>query len=169
MRKLRSLITRAAVLTLLTATHSMPAGAAFLSGVRVHFISGPVSVASGQTATACASNPDDSPAAVLVALLQADNGTVVQTHQTTLQPGTDTCLSWVRQLQPNTPQSALNVYAVVVPNGRIDSAGRIVQDRPGGGCITASLQVQTPAVANVAGQTIVYSQMIKHNHRGDDD
>ena len=129
----------ATFLTLVAAICSTSAQAAFVSDVEMHFVSGPVDVGPGQSANACATNPDDSPVAVLIALLQADTGNILQTRQMTLQPGRRTCLAWTSPLQSVGQSPA--IYAVVVPNGRIDSAG----------------------------QTILYALMIKHHHYGNAD
>lgn len=58
-------ITAAAIVAAVGAC--VPARAALLSGVQVYFISGPLSLATGQSASACATNPDNSPISVLIA------------------------------------------------------------------------------------------------------
>ena len=142
-----------------------PLHAAVLSGVQVHFISGPVSLSAGQSATACATNPDDSPISILIGLLQADSSSLLASRQITLQPGMGVCLGYARPTGQQQQELSPNVYAVVIPNGRVDSLGRIVQVSPGGGgCIVASLQIQTLPINNFPGQTIVYAQMIQHHH-----
>jgi hypothetical protein len=65
------------------------AAAAFLA-------SGPVSLLGGQTANACAVNPEDSPMSVLIALLAADNGNLLGSRRATLQPGTGACVAYTR-------------------------------------------------------------------------
>lgn len=147
-----------------------PLDASVLFEVEVHFASGPVSLQVGQTASSCTVNPDSDPISILIALLQADNGNLLTTRQLVLQPGTEGCVHYTRPApQGNMNLPSLNVYTVVVPNGRIEASGRIVQDRPGsGGCIIGFLQIQTPAFSNAPGQTILYSQMIKHHHAPND-
>lgn len=153
---------------LLAACTRGTAKGAVLSGVEVHFISGPIALNTGQSASACAVNPDDSPISVLIALLEADTSSLLASRQITLQPGIGVCIAYSRTPGPQAQQFSPNVYAVVIPNGRLDAQGRIVQDRPGGGggCIVASLQIQTLPIGNVPAQTIAYAQMIKHLHTG---
>jgi hypothetical protein len=139
-----------------------PAHATVLYQVQMHFASGPISLAAGQNASACAVNPDSDPVAILIALLTADSSSLLTYREVTLQPGQGACVSYDRGVPPANQQSP-NVYAVVVPNGRLEAnTGRIVQDRPGsGGCIVASLQIAL-APNNTPGQTILSVQMIKH-------
>ena len=113
--------------------------------------SGPVSVAAGQNASVCATNPDNSPVSILVALLQADTGSLIATKQQILQSGGGTCLNSLGQTQGN-------LIGLVVANAHLTELGAIVQDRPGGGggCITASVQIQTSPVNNTPGQTFLY-------------
>jgi hypothetical protein len=141
-----------------------PLHATVLSGVEDYFASGPAYLMGGQSASACATNPDDSPVSVLIGLLQADTSSLLAKSQIILQPGLGVCVSYSRGVPPAANTPSANVYAVVVPNGTIDSSGRIIQDRPGsGGCIVASLQIQMVTLNNTPGQTIVYAQMIKYH------
>jgi hypothetical protein len=135
--------------------------AAVLFQVQMHFASGPISLGIGQSANTCAVNPDSETVPVLIALLAADNSTVLAIRQATLQPGAGVCLNYTR-VPNNVNVQPQSVYAVVVPNGSLDANGRIFQFAPGGGggCIVASLQIQVP----VLGQTILYAQMIRHDH-----
>jgi hypothetical protein len=59
-----------------------------------------------------------------------------------------------------------NVVGIVVPNAHLSGQGAIVQDRPGGGCITASLQIQSVNPNNVVGQTLLYLPMQEHHEHG---
>jgi hypothetical protein len=81
-----------------------------------------------------------------------------------LQPGEGACLNFVQpSQQPNgPPANALNVVGIVVPSAHLSGQGAIVQDRPGGGCITASLQIQSVGSSNVVGQTLLYVPMQEH-------
>lgn len=129
-------------------------------------VSGPVSLMSGQNASVCLTNVDDSPVSILIGLLQADNGSLLAVREATLQPGEGACLNFAQPSpQPNQqPSPAVNVFGIVVPNAHLSGQGAIVQDRPGGGCITASLQIQS-----VANDIIVSSQYVPmqehHEHR----
>jgi len=137
---------------------------ALANGVLFDFqVSGPVGLAAGQNASVCATNLDSSPISVLIALLQADNGSLLARTAVTLQAGTGTCLNYSFPPSPNGPTPARNVIGLVVPNARITDLGAIVQDRPGGGCITASLQIQAGTLNNVAGQTFLYVPMQEHH------
>jgi hypothetical protein len=145
-----------------------PSYATVLFEVQMHFASGPISLSAGQAASTCAVNPDSETVPVLVALLTADNSVLLASRQAILQPGAGVCLNYTRPPTPNNISQSQNVYAVVVPRGSLDANGRIVQVSPGpGGCIVASLQIQLPIFNNVPGQTILYAQMIKHDHTDD--
>jgi hypothetical protein len=129
--------------------------------------SGPVALTLGQNASVCVTNVDDSPISILIGLLQADNGSLLAAREAALQPGEGTCLNFSRQSpQPNqTPEAGSNVVGIVVPNAHLSGQGAIVQDRPGGGCITASVQIQTASPNNSVGQTQLYLPMQEH-HEG---
>jgi hypothetical protein len=130
---------------------------AFDNSVKNFQVSGPVGLMPGQTASICATNLDNSPAAVLIALLQADTGTLLATRQDQLAPGAGSCLNVTRNSQPN---GSANVIGVVVPNAHLTEFGVIVQDRPGGGgCIVASVQIQAASPNNTSGQTFLYVPM----------
>jgi len=137
----------------------------FEDSVQDFQVSGPVALHGGQNASVCATNLDDSPVSILIGLLQADTPSLLASKQVTLAPGAGTCLNFTRQ----NSQSDGNVIAVVIPNGR-GSQGVIVQDRPGGGCITASLQIQFGTASNLPGQTFLYVPMQEHReaHRRHD-
>jgi hypothetical protein len=127
-------------------------------------ISGPVSLNAGQNAGVCVTNLDDSPVSILIGLLQADTPSLLASKQVTLAPGAGACLNFSRQLQPNgNAPAAGNVIGVVIPNGRVNSQGVIVQVGPGGGCITASLQIQFASPNNLPGQTFLYVPMQEHH------
>lgn len=129
--------------------------------------SGPVGLGGAQFASVCATNLDSSPISVLIALLQADNGSLLASLPVTLQPGSGTCLNSTFPASPNGPAATRNVIGLVVPNARVAGQGAIVQDRPGGGCITASLQIQAATLNNVVGQTFLYVPMQVHHHAAD--
>ena len=143
-----------------------PSRAAVLSGVQLYWASGPVALLTGQTANACATNPEDSPISVLIALLSADNGSLLASRQVALQPGMGACVAYTHPVPQQgilSLQLSPNVYAVVIQGGRLESTGRIVQDRPGGGaCIVASLQIQLATPNNTPGQTILFAQMLEY-------
>jgi hypothetical protein len=126
-------------------------------------LSGPVALNAGQNASVCATNLDDSPVSILIGLLQADTPSLLASKQVTLAPGAGACLNFSRQLQPNgNAPTAGNVIGVVIPNGRVNSQGVIVQVGPGGGCITASLQIQFASANNLPGQTFLFVPMQEH-------
>jgi len=115
--------------------------------------SGPVGLLPGQTASVCAANLDSSPVSVLIALFQPSTGALLASKQVQLGSGLGDCLNF------SSPQAGPNVIGLVVQNGRVNAQGAIVQDRPGGGCITASVQIQTSNLNNTAGQTFLYVPM----------
>jgi hypothetical protein len=127
--------------------------------------SGPVSLGPGQNANVCVTNVDESPVSILIGLLQADTGSLLAVEQATLPPGEGACLAFTQpSVQPNQqPASGFNVVGIVVPNAQLSGQGAIVQDRPGGGCITASLQIQTVDANNVVAQTLLYLPMQEHH------
>jgi hypothetical protein len=127
-------------------------------------VSGPVGLAPGQNAGVCVTNVDDSPVSILIGLLQADTGSLLAVKEAALQPGEGACLNFAQpSQQPNgPPANAANVVGIVVPNAHLSGQGAIVQDRPGGGCITASLQIQSVGSNNVVGQTLLYVPMQEH-------
>jgi hypothetical protein len=127
-------------------------------------VSGPVALAPGQNAGVCVTNVDDSPVSILIGLLQADTGSLLAVREAALQPGEGACLNFAQpSQQPNgPPANAANVVGIVVPNAHLSGQGAIVQDRPGGGCITASLQIQSVGSNNVVGQTLLYVPMQEH-------
>jgi len=136
----------------------------FEDSVRDFQVSGPVALNAGQNASVCATNLDDSPVSILIGLLQADTPSIIAVKQVTLASGAGACLNFTGQPSPNgNPQTAANVIGVIVPNGRVNGQGAIVQDRPGGGCITASLQIQFGAANNTPGQTFLYVPMQEHH------
>ncbi|HZR28399.1 MAG TPA: hypothetical protein VFA71_06430 [Terriglobales bacterium] len=136
----------------------------FEDSVQDFQVSGPVALSSGQNASVCATNLDDSPVSILIGLLQADGPSILAVKQVTLASGAGACLNFTRQLQPNgNPQSGANVIGVVLQGGRVNSQGAIVQDRPGGGCIAASLQIQFGAANNTPTQTFLYVPMQEHH------
>ncbi len=144
----------------------------FEDSVRDFQISGPVALSSGQNASVCATNLDDSPVSILIGLLQADTSGILATKQITLAPGAGSCLNFTRQQSNGNPQISANVIGVVIPDGHVNGQGEIVQDRPGGGCITASLQIQFSAQNNMPGQTFLYVPLQEHHEthrRGDRD
>ena len=129
--------------------------------------SGPVGLAAGQNASVCATNLDSSPISILIGMLQADTGSLLANKAVTLQPGTGTCLNYSFPPSPNGPTPTRNVIGLVVPNAHFIEPGAIIQDRPGGGgCITASLQIQAATLNNVAGQTFLYVPMHEHQESG---
>jgi hypothetical protein len=117
--------------------------------------SGPVSLAAGQNASVCATNLDNSPVFILIALLQADNGSLLAVRQEQLQAGGGSCLNFARSVQ--TPSG--NVIGLAARNAHLTELGAIVQDRPGDGCIAASVQIQAAGVNNIPGQTFLYAPM----------
>ena len=123
--KLRLIIPLAALLL-------QPARASVLfeNNVLFHFqASGPVSLATGQNASVCATNLDNSPVSVAIGLLQPDTRTLIASKQQTLQSGEGTCLNFT----PGPNQQGGNVIGLVVPNAQLNDLGGIVQIRPGGG------------------------------------
>lgn len=139
----------------------------FQHSVRDYYASGPVTVQAGQRASACATNLDESPVSILIGLLTADTGSLLASEQVTLQPGTGVCISY--HLPPSQGEEQIapkNVVSVVVPHGVLQQNGEIVQDRPGGGCITASLQVQALTLNNILGPTLLYVPGIEHHSGG---
>jgi hypothetical protein len=122
--------------------------------------SGPVALGSGQGASVCVTNVDESPVGILIGLLQADTGSLLAVKEAALQPGEGTCLSFTSQAN-QTPGS--NVVGIVVPNAHLSGQGAIVQDRPSGGCITASLQIQSVSPNNTPAQTMLYVPMQEHH------
>src|SRR5438046_251814 len=104
--------------------------APFQNNVLINFqASGPVNLMTGQNASVCATNLDNSPVAVLIALLQPDNGSVLGVQQQQLQPGGGSCLDLVRTQQPKGPAQG-NVIGFVVANAHLTELGAVVQDRP---------------------------------------
>ena len=130
--------------------------------------SGPVALGPGQNASVCVTNVDESPVSILIGLLQADTGSLLAVQKATLPPGEGACLSFTQpSVQPNQQlASGVNVVGIVVPNAQLSGQGAIVQDRPGGGCITASLQIQTVDASNIVVQTLFYVAMQKHHEHG---
>jgi hypothetical protein len=130
--------------------------------------SGPVALRPGQHASVCVTNVDASPISILIGLLQADTGSLLAVRETTLPPGEGACLNFIQPSpQANQqPSPGGTVVGIVVPNAHLGGQGAIVQDRPGGGCIAASLQVQTVDAANGFGQTLVYVPMQEHHEHG---
>jgi len=132
--------------------------AVFDRSVQAFQASGPVSLNAGQTASACATNLDGSPVFILIALLQADNGSLLGTQQVQLPAGGGSCLNFNRTAQSNIQSG--NIIGVIVANGHLTELGVILQDRPGsGGCIAASLQIQSTTINNTGGQTFLYVPM----------
>jgi len=130
--------------------------------------SGPVALRPGQNASVCVTNVDESPISILIGLLQADTGSLLAVRETTILPGEGACLNFIQPSpQANQqPSPAGNVAGIIVPNAHLSGQGAIVQDRPGGGCIAASLQVQTVDAANGLGQTLLYVPMQEHHEHG---
>jgi len=130
--------------------------------------SGPVALAPGQNAGVCVTNVDDSPVSILIGLLQADTGSLLAVREAAVQPGEGVCLNFTQPSpQPNgPPANGSTVVGIVVPNAHLSGQGAIVQDRPGGGCITSSLQIQSVDPNNVVGQTLLYVPMQEHHERG---
>lgn len=128
--------------------------------------SGPAGLSAGQNASVCATNLDSSPVSVLIALLQADNGSLLASQTVTLQAGAGKCLNYSFPPSPNGPAPARNVIGLVAPSAHLTEPGAIIQDRPGGGCISASLQIQAATLNNVAGQTFLYVPMQDHHESG---
>ena len=148
------------ILALMMLPYPASASVLFENSVLNDFhVSGPVALAPGQNAGVCVTNVDDSPVSILIGLLQADTGSLLAVKEAALQPGEGACLNFAQpSQQPNGP----NVVGIVVPNAHLSGQGGIVQDRPGGGCITASLQIQSVGSNNVAGQTLLYVPMQEH-------
>ena len=116
--------------------------------------SGPVGLLAGQTSSVCAANLDSSPISVLIALFQPSTGALLASKQVQLASGVGDCLNF------SSLQAGSNVIGFVVQNGRVNDQGAIVQDRPGGGgCIAASVQIQTSNPNNAPGQTFLYVPM----------
>jgi hypothetical protein len=130
-------------------------------------VSGPVGLMPGQNASVCATNLDNSPASILIALLDASNSGILAVREAALQPGEGVCLNFTKDQQPNGPSSSgSNVVGLIVPNGRVDGQGAIVQSvGPGGGCIAASLQIQLLTPDNTLGQTLLFAPMLEHHER----
>ncbi len=147
-----------AALTLSTVIAPFAGATSFDHSVQDFYASGPVAVVQGERAHACAQNLDESPISILIALLVASNGSVLAEKQVILQPGAGVCID---SATPSAQQS-LNLVSVLVPNGRLNANNTIVQDRPGGGCIAASMQVQVFAQDNISGQTLLYVPMLQH-------
>lgn len=121
--------------------------------------SGPVSLMGGQNASVCATNLDNSPVAILIALFQADNGSLLGFRQDVLQPGGGSCLNYLKTPQPNPLTQGGNVVGLVAANAHLEQ-GTIVQVGPGGGgCIAASLQIQGTTIYNAPSQTFLYVPM----------
>jgi hypothetical protein len=159
----------AALVALVCVTQFAAASVLFENSVLRDFqASGPVALTPGQNASVCVTNVDDSPLSILIGLLQADNGSLLAVREAALQPGEGTCLNFSRQSpQPNQPpEVGTNVVGIVVPNAHLSGQGAIVQDRPGGGCITASLQIQSMGLNNTPGQTLLYLAMQEHREHG---
>jgi hypothetical protein len=136
----------------------------FENNVLFHFqASGPVSLATGQNASVCATNLDNSPVSAVIALLQLDTRTLIASKQQMLQSGGGTCLNFA----PGPNQQGGNLIGLVVPNAQLNDLGGIVQIGPsGGGCIAASLQVQAITINNIVGQTFLYVPMKDFNETG---
>ncbi|GAC1417954.1 MAG: hypothetical protein NVSMB62_09210 [Acidobacteriaceae bacterium] len=148
---------------------SFPARASVLfeRSVRDYYASGPVTLQGGQRASACTTNLDESPISILIGLLTADTGSLLASEHITLQPGTGVCISYHMPVSQGDNQIApKNVVGVVVPNGFLQQNGEIVQDRPGGGCITASVQIQTFTPNLTLGQTLLYVPFLQHHSSG---
>lgn len=127
--------------------------------------SGPVALGTGQSASVCVTNVDDSPTKILIGLLQADTGSLLAVQEASLPPGQGACLNFAMPTQGDIqPPATGNVVGIVVPGGRLMDQGTIVQDAPGGGCITASVQIQTFS-PNGPGQTLIYIPMQEHRER----
>jgi hypothetical protein len=153
--KIRMMILPLVALLLQPARGSVP----FQNNVLFKFqASGPVSLLTGQNASVCATNLDNSQVSIVIGLLQADTGSLLSVKQQVLPAGGGTCLNFVGS--PN-QQVQVNVIGLVVPNASLTDLGAIVQqDRPGsGGCIAASLQVQATTINNTLGQTFLYVPM----------
>lgn len=151
------------------ALSSLPACAsvAFERSVKDYYASGPVTVQGGQKASACTTNLDDSPISILIGLLTADTGSLLASEHVTLQPGTGVCVSFHLPASQGENQAvARNVVGVVVPNGFLQQNGEIVQDRPGGGCITSSVQIQAITPNDTLGQTLLYAPLLQHHSGG---
>jgi hypothetical protein len=120
--------------------------------------SGPVSLLTGQNASVCATNLDNSQVSIVIGLLQADTGTLLSAKQQVLPAGGGTCLNFVGS--PNQQVQSNNVIGLIVANASLTDLGAIVQNSPGGGgCIAASLQVQATTINNTVGQTLLYVPM----------
>jgi hypothetical protein len=148
---------------------AVSASVLFENSVLIDFyVSGPVALAPGQNAGVCVTNVDDSPVSILIGLLQADTGSLLAVRQAAMQPGEGACLSFTQPPAPNgPPANGSNVVGIVVPNAHLSGQGAIVQDRPGGGCITASLQIQSvDPTNNLVGQTLLYVPMQEHHEHG---
>jgi hypothetical protein len=166
----RMVVTRAAAFVVLALLPQLAGGSVLFENSVLHDFqaSGPVALTLGQNASVCVTNVDDSPISILIGLLQADNGSLLAVREAALPPGEGTCLNFSRQSpQPNQPPEAgSNVVGIVVPNAHLSGQGAIVQDRPGGGCITASLQIQSMGLNNTPGQTLLYLAMQEHREHG---
>jgi hypothetical protein len=125
----------------------------FENNIRDLLASGPVGLMPGQAASVCAANLDSSPISILIGLMQPSTGALLASKQVQLASGVGDCLNF------SSPQTGSNVIGFVVQNGRVNSQGAIVQDRPGGGCIAASVQIQTSNLNNTPGQTFLYVPM----------
>lgn len=170
MNRLRLMATWAfmscAVLVLATAP---AAGSVLFENSVLHdfHASGPVLLGPGQNASVCVTDVDESPVSILIGLLQADTGSLLAVREAALQPGEGTCLNFISPAPQNnqTPGASANVVGIVVPNARLSGQGAIVQVGPGGGCIAASLQIQSLNPNNAPGQTILYVPMQEHHER----
>ena len=161
--RLSRTLARALVLTSLALTEQhATASVLFENSVLFDFqTSGPIGLMVGQRAGVCATNVDESNVAILIGLLQADTGSLLAVKEATLEPGAGTCLTF--QATGQTPSR--NVVGIVVPNAHVTGQGALVQDRPGGGCIAASVQIQVPTVNNAAAQTFLYAPMQEHHEK----
>jgi hypothetical protein len=119
--------------------------------------SGPAGLVAGQTASVCATNLDASTVFVLIAVVQADTGGLLAVKQQVLQGGAGTCLNY--PASPNLPVGS-NIIGLVATNASLTESGGIVQSHApgGGGCIAASVQIQTVS-PNIAAQTLLYVPM----------
>ena len=120
--------------------------------------SGPVSLTVGQNARVCATNLDNSPVSVVIALFAADTGGLLAVNQQQLSAGGGACLNFLAS--PN-QQAGGDVVGLVVTNAHLNASGGIVQVAPpgSGGCIAASVQIQAMTINNSVGQTFLYVPM----------
>jgi hypothetical protein len=119
--------------------------------------SGPAALVAGQTASFCATNLDTSTVFVLIAVLQADTGGLSAVQQQVPQGGAGTCLNY--PASPNLPAGS-NISGLGATKASLTELGGIVQSHSpgGGGCIAASIQIQTLS-PNIGAQTFLYVRM----------